>query len=246
MIRKRNLFDPSSSEPYSVSRSKIDLYVQCPKCFWLDGRAGVKRPGMPAFSLNNAVDALLKKEFDGHRTAGTPHPYMTAAGLDAVPLQDDRMDEWRDSLRRGVRYVYEPANLLVRGGVDDVWVNPAGELIIVDYKATATSSEVTLDGPYKEGYKRQMEVYQWLFRSNGFTVVPTGYFLYCNGALDAPTFGGKLDFSVVLLPYTGDGGWIEPALKAMRACLEQELPPLAGEECEHCAYREAARRFEEA
>jgi hypothetical protein len=199
---------------------------------------------MPAFSLNIAVDALLKKEFDIHRAAGTAHPYMTAAGIDAVPFRHERMDEWRDSLRRGVQFVFEPANLLVRGGIDDVWVAPDGELIIVDYKATATSSPISLNGPYKEGYKRQMEVYQWLFRKNGFRVSPRGYFLYCNGLLSAERFDGKLSFDVLMLPYEGDGGWIESTLMAMRTCLEQELPPVAGENCEHCPYRDAARRFD--
>ena len=42
-------------------------------------------PGYP-FSLNSAVDTLLKKEFDMHRAKGTAHPLMDAYGLDAVPV----------------------------------------------------------------------------------------------------------------------------------------------------------------
>jgi CRISPR/Cas system-associated exonuclease Cas4 (RecB family) len=240
MIRKRNLYDPASTEPFSVSRSKIDLFVKCPRCFWLDRRAGVSQPGMPAFSLNNAVDALLKKEFDAHRAAGTPHPYMTEYGLDAVPFKHERIDEWRDALRRGVSFLHGPTNFLVRGGIDDVWVNPAGEIIIVDYKATATLADISLEGPYKVGYKRQMEIYQWLFRQNGFTVHPAGYFVFCNGALDADAFDGVLKFRVTLLPWTGEDAWIEPALQAMKTCLDSDIPPVPSEECEHCAYRRAA------
>ncbi|HUO75553.1 MAG TPA: PD-(D/E)XK nuclease family protein [Candidatus Paceibacterota bacterium] len=240
----RNLYKPGQAEPYTLSRSKIDLYVNCPRCFWLDARCGVSRPGMPAFSLNNAVDALLKKEFDAHRAAGTTHPYMREYGLDAVPYRHAEMDAWRDSLRRGIRYHYEPANIIARGGIDDVWVNPSGELIIVDYKATATLAEITLDGPYKAGYKRQMEVYQWLFRKNGFSVHPVGYFVFCNGALDADAFDGQLRFAVTLIPYQGDDSWVEPTLRAMKVCLEGDRPPTPSDECEHCAYRSAASRFE--
>lgn len=245
-MRKSRLYDPSAADPFAVSRSKIDLYLRCPRCFWLDRRAGIAQPPMPAFSLNNAVDVLLKREFDAHRAAGTTHPYMTEYGVDAVPFKHERMDEWRDSLRRGITYLHEPTNFLVRGGVDDVWINPSGELIIVDYKATATSAEITLEGQYKEGYKRQMEVYQWLFRKNGFPVHPAGYFVFCNGALDADAFDGVLKFRVTLLPWSGEDAWIEPTLSAMKTCLDSDLPPVAAETCEHCAYRRAASAHDNA
>ena len=139
---QRNLFDPKSREPFTVSRSGIDLFVQCPRCFYIDKRLGTGRPPGFPFSLNSAVDALLKKEFDTHRAAGTAHPLMKEYDIDAVPYAHKELDAWRDSLRRGIQFLHEPTNLLIRGGVDDVWVAPTGELIIVDYKATSKTEEV--------------------------------------------------------------------------------------------------------
>jgi len=130
-------FNPLSTEPFKISRSKIDLFSECPRCAYLEMRLGVKRPSTPAFTLNNAVDELLKREFDIHRAAGSKHPLLEQYGLDAVPFNDERMDEWRDALRRGIGYLHKPTNLFVRGGIDDVWINPEKELIIVDYKATS-------------------------------------------------------------------------------------------------------------
>jgi ATP-dependent exoDNAse (exonuclease V) beta subunit len=65
--------------------------------------------------------------------------------------------------------------------VDDLWQSPNGEIIVVDYKSTSKDGEVGLDAEWQGGYKRQMEIYQWLLRSNGFNVSNTGYFVYCNG-----------------------------------------------------------------
>ena len=110
------------------------------------------------------------------------------------------LDAWRDSLRRGIQYFHEPTNMIIRGGVDDVWVNPQGELIIVDYKATSKNSEVNLDAEWQDGYKRQMEIYQWLFRHNGFKVSPVGYFVYCNGDASKEAFNAKLEFSIEAHP----------------------------------------------
>jgi hypothetical protein len=73
---------------------------------------------------------------------------------------------------------------VITGGVDDMWVSPEGESIVVDYKATAKYTQVTLDADWQIGYRRQMEIYQWLFRKNGYKVSDTSYFVYCNGNTD--------------------------------------------------------------
>src|SRR3989338_4822947 len=140
---KKGPFDPSSSERFAVSRYKIDLFVECQRCSYLDLRLGVSRPSMPSFTLNNAVDELLKREFDIHREAGTQHPIMKKYGVDAVPFKDERIAEWRDALRRGIGTNHTPSGFYVRGGIDDVWVKPSGELIIVDYKATSKNEAPT-------------------------------------------------------------------------------------------------------
>lgn len=240
--RARNVFDPDSQTPFRISRSKIDLFVECPRCFYVDRRLGIGRPPGFPFSLNSAVDTLLKKEFDIHRAKGTQHPLMKTYGVDAVPFDDARMDEWRDALRRGITYHHQSTNLLVTGGVDDVWVDPNGALIIVDYKATAKDGEVSIDADWQDGYKRQMEIYQWLFRKNGFTVNATGYFVYCNGQTDREAFDGKLEFTVKLIPYTGSDKWVESTLEKIAKTLAGALP-LPDSDCDYCRYREAVREL---
>lgn len=234
--RIKNIYNPGSSDTFRLSRSKIDLFMNCPRCFYLDRRLGVGRPPGYPFSLNSAVDALLKKEFDIHRAKGTSHPLMKLYGIDAIPLADDRIDEWRDSLRKGVTYSLPKSNLLITGGVDDLWINPQGELIIVDYKATSKAEEVSLDAEWQIGYKRQMEVYQWLFRKNGFKVSPTGYFVYCNGDTDKEAFNGKLEFDIKIIPYTGDDSWVFPIVSEIYKCLNSDDMPVADLNCDFCAY----------
>lgn len=165
---------------------------------------------------------------------------MTAYGLDAVPFPHEKLDEWRDSLHRGITFLHQPTNLLITGGVDDIWLdNKTKELIIVDYKATSKNSEVSLDADWQIGYKRQMEVYQWLFRQNGFKVAETGYFVYCNGKKSNDSFDGRLEFDIKLIPYTGNCGWIENVLIDIKACLDSEIIPDQAEACEYCSYTDS-------
>lgn len=238
--RTRGLYDPNSSEPHRLSRSKIDLYHECARCFYLDQRLGIARPSFPAFTLNNAVDELLKREFDGHRAKGEPHPLMKTYGIDAVPFDDPKMEEWRDALRRGVQYYHPATNLILRGGVDDIWSSPDGELMVVDYKATSKKEEVTIDGYWQQGYKRQVEIYQWLLRGNGYKVSDIAYFVYVNGNSDAPAFDGKLEFDVKIIPYPGKTAWIEPLILKLATCLKSDEVPPPAEMCEYCRYREIA------
>lgn len=220
--------------------------MQCPRCFWLDVRLKIKRPDGPPFNINKAIDELFKKEFDVYRAKGEPHPIMVEYDIPAIPYTHEKLDDWRETFV-GVTYVHQPTNLHVFGAVDDVWIdNGTGELIVVDYKATAKDKDVSISAGWQISYKRQMEVYQWLLRQNGFPVADTGYFVYTNGRMDLDGFNDRVEFRTKLIPYTGDDSWVEPTLVKMKECMDGDMPPVGdsimGGECEFCAYaRERAK-----
>lgn len=225
-------------EKWRLSRSKIDLYTECKRCFYLDNKLGVARPRGPAFTLNIAVDALLKKEFDIHRANQTRHPLLKKYGVEAVPFAHKDIDIWRENFK-GLAFFHKPTGFTISGAIDDVWINPKGELIVVDYKATSKDGELTelSDSSWEGQYKRQMEIYQWLLRNMGFKVSNTGYFVYVNGQKDREAFDGKLEFDVTLIAHTGKTDWIEKTLADIKDCLDSEKLPRATSECDFCNYR---------
>ncbi len=233
--RTRGLYVPDSREPFKLSRSKIDLFLDCPRCFYYDRKLGVGRPPGFPFNLNKAVDTLLKKEFDIHRAKNTAHPLMKAYGLDLAPFAHEMMNEWRENFK-GVRYPHPPTNFIITGAIDDVWVDKKDTLYIVDYKATSKEDEVGLDADWQIGYKRQMEVYQWLMRRNGFNVSDIGYFVYCNGLTDKEAFDAKLEFDIKIIAYTGNDGWVEQAIIDAHKCLNSANLPESGVNCDYCGY----------
>ncbi len=236
MTSKKKLYDPKSKEPFKLSRTKIDLFIDCPRCFYLDRRIGIARPRGFPFNLNSAVDHLLKKEFDTYRQQQEPHPIMEEAGLDAIPYSHPNLDQWRHNFT-GIQYHHPKTNFLLFGAIDDVWVLPNNQLAIVDYKATSKNGNITLDDPWKITYKRQMEIYPWLFRRNGFDVAETGYFVYANGLKTEPNFSNQLKFKTVLLPYKGNDAWVEEAVVKVWKCLQDRVVPECKNGCEYCAYR---------
>ena len=213
--------------------------MQCPRCFWLDARLKIKRPSGPPFQINKAVDELLKKEFDVYRAKGEAHPMMVKNQIKAIPFAHGDLSKWRHNFT-GVAALNEPTSLYVFGAIDDVWADKDSQLMVVDYKATAKQSDVSLDADWQISYKRQMEVYQWLLRQNGFKVSDTAYFVYANGRLDMDGFFDKVEFRTKIIPYKGSDKWIEPTLTKMKKCLEGDMPAVGtaamGGECDYCMY----------
>ncbi|MBL1434404.1 PD-(D/E)XK nuclease family protein [Candidatus Wolfebacteria bacterium] len=242
-IRNKNWnYTPGQKKQHRVSRTKIDFFGECPRCFYIDQRFGIARPRMASFTLNLAVDTLMKKEFDIYREKKEPHPLMEKFGIDAIPFQHKDLETWRENFT-GITHTHEGTGYEIFGAVDDIWVNKKGELIVVDYKATSKDEKPTLEGRWGGQYKRQMDVYQWLLKQNGFKVSDTGYFVYVNGDKSKKEFDAKLEFDVDIIPYEGNTDWIDERLMAIKETLESDEVPQSGELCEFCPYRSAAGKL---
>ncbi len=222
-----------------LSRSKLELFTECQRCFWLDTNKGIKRPDGPPFTLNNAVDYLLKEEFDVHREKKTRHPVMEKYKIDAVPFAHANMDKWRHNFT-GVQFEHKPTGLLITGAVDDIWVDPDGQIHVVDYKATGAKEHHIYDS-----YRRQMEIYQWLLRQNGFDVSNVGYFVFAR-VNKADGFGNgnaALAFDLIIEPLEGDDSWVEETIVNAKKALVSAKMPAAGKDCKFCTYRDAVARL---
>ena len=242
MARHRGTYKPEHPEPYELSRSQIQSFLKCPACFWMNRVKGIKFPGMPGFLLNTATDTLLKKDFDVYRELQQPHPFMERHGLGhLVPFKHDDFELWTKSLQLGLRASYEPADFIIGGGLDDVWHNrETDEIHIVDYKSTAGKrnekgtalNPISLFGTYKEAYKNQMDMYQWILKQQGFNVSNTGYFVYVNGdqhfqggMLEEDADAANMKFDVQLIEYEGNSDWVEQSILDVKACLDSSDCP---------------------
>ena len=237
------LYDPSSDKPYKLSRSRIENFSKCKRCFYLEEKLGVKKPDSFPFNLNNAVDQLLKDEFDSYRGTKNNHPYLIESSIDAKPYDHPDIEIWR-TRNKGIGINLKELNLYIYGLVDDVWINTKNDkLIIADYKATSKKGDVTIDAPWQISYKRQIEIYQWLFRQNGFDVDDMSYFVYCNGIKDSKVFDNCLNFEVKILPYKADDSWVNPALEEIKSCLDDDEIPKQSDSCDYCAYNKKIKLF---
>jgi CRISPR/Cas system-associated exonuclease Cas4 (RecB family) len=235
-IRSRNLYNPEGEKPFKLSRSKVDNFVSCKRCFYIDRRLGVGQPPGFPFNINSAVDELLKNEFDQYRELGKPHPYMESVNRNLIPYKHEKLDEWRENFK-GVQFHDKETNFILTGAVDDLWFDlDTEEVIVVDYKATSKNSEVSIDAEWQQGYRRQMDFYQWLLRKNDLNVSDVGYFVYCNGDRKKATFDNKVHFKVSVLEYIGNSSWIENTIVEIKELLDQNSTPEFDADCTYCSY----------
>lgn len=223
---------PKTIKTSRLSRSKVDLFIQCPKCFWLNINKKITRPSGPPFSLNVAVDHLFKNEFDQYRGKSIP-PRLSLEGINLVPAENPKLNQWRENFK-GVTRIYGSIEFF--GAIDDLWVDSDKTHYVVDYKATSKVDEVSLDAEWQVSYKRQVEFYQWLLRGNGLKVSDQAWFVYTNGIKDSQPFDDLLKFRTKLISYKGNTSWIEPILDSLISCMQGSEIPEASRSCEYCNY----------
>jgi hypothetical protein len=221
-----------------ISRTGVEKYLSCKRCFILNYKYKVSPPSLP-FTLNTAVDNLCKNEFDYYRKRKEKHPIFLEHGIDVIPFDHPDIDDWRSNFK-GIRFINEKDGYNFGGAVDDVWVRPNGQLIIADVKATSKNlfnwEETWRKYEYPKGYQRQLEMYQWLFKKNGFDVSNQAYLVYFNGLKNQSMFNQTLKFELHLIKLECNDNWVEGKVKEAISLLNSDRFPKASMSCDNCNY----------
>ena len=240
--QKWRIYQPYQKKDFTLSRSRYDAFKTCQRCFYLKTNRGFMEPSTPGWTLNTLTDTLLKKEFDICRSKKQSHRILINNGLDhIIPFQHEDIDKWRNSISGGLKHRFKKTNIILQGGVDDVWFNTkTEELIVADYKSQQKNEKVTqetyFNGAYKDGYKRQLDFYAYLLKSMGFKVSSDAYFYICNAKEVDEGFHGKMLFDEVLIHYQVKTDYLEEDIQEMINVMNSNAIPESHKSCENCAY----------
>lgn len=219
-----------------ISRTGVQLFSECPHCFYLQYKLKMRRPSGYPFTLNAAVDKLVKVEMDYYRDKQMIPPMVAKYGYDLIPYKHEQIDTWRNNFR-GVSHEY--GGHLFYGAIDDVWIDEDEMVHVVDYKCTAKADPVTgLDenAEHHKIYKKQVEFYTWLLMKNGIPMSEEAFFYYSTGDNTKDMFEDKLEFRTYVIPHTCDLSWIEPTLDELIEMVESDDVPESGSDCKYCIY----------
>jgi hypothetical protein len=210
-----------------LSPNSLNLFLECPLCFWLEKKLKIRRPQPYPYALNSAVDKLLKEEFDGYRAKGEPHPLLIVHNIPAklFPNQD-LLNQWRSNFV-GIRYYDSELDATLFGAVDDVLEFADGKLAPLDYKSTGSNVANIYDR-----FQIQMDVYTFLLEKNGFKTPKKGYLAFYivdkkNG------FGDRLPFKKEIHEIETNPSDIPQLFREAVELLRKDEPPSHSPDCEY-------------
>jgi len=226
-----------NNKPIKLSPSSLNLYLECPHCFWLEKRRGIKRPPPYPYALNTAVDVLLKEEFDRYRAENKSHPLLLAHKIPAKLFPNQNLlNQWRSNFA-GLRYFDSELEATIFGAVDDVLEFEDGKLAPMDYKSTGSAVATIYDR-----FQLQMDIYTYLLEKNGFLTPRKGYLAFYivdkgNG------FGDRLPFRKELHEIDTNPSDVPEIFKEAVALLRREMPPPHSPDCKYGQWMEQATNF---
>jgi CRISPR/Cas system-associated exonuclease Cas4 (RecB family) len=160
-----------------LSPSRMNLFFECPRCFWLRVNEKVKRPSGPFPSLPSGVDEAVKEHFDGFRERDKVPPEIQECSEDDLRLYEDQeFLEKARSWRTQPKWTDPETKAVLRGGVDDLMRNSEGEIVVLDYKTRGYPPKEENGAP--DYYARQVNLYNLILRENGYETADYGLILY--------------------------------------------------------------------
>ena len=217
----------NNERPIKLSPNSLNLYYECPLCFWLDKRMGIRRPQPYPYALNAAVDVLLKEEFDKYRKKGELHPLLVANNVPAKLFPNQKLlNEWRNNFE-GIRYYDAELDATLFGAVDDILEFTEGKLAPLDYKSTGSKVPTIYDR-----FQLQMDIYTCLLEKQGYKTVRKGCLAFYivdkeNG------FDGKLPFRKEIHMIDTDPSYVQGVFKEAVELLRKDAPPAHNPDCQY-------------
>lgn len=212
----------------TLSNSSLGVYVDCPRCFWLEKNMRIKRPRGPFPSLPGGMDQIIKVYFDRHRAAGTVPPEI-AELLPGYKLYADqeklrKMRNWQSAPRVPI------GTHDCIWALDDLLVDADGLHSPLDYKTKAGEPKMEASVRY---YNRQLNVYSFALDHAKLKTNGKGHLLYYYPA--GVSENGVVQFKTMLHTMDTNPSKAQVLFSKAVLCLKSSFPA-AGGACEYCGH----------
>jgi len=158
---------------YKLSPTALNLFSDCPRCFWLDKNKRIRRPRGIFPSLPGGMDLVIKTYFDGYRVKNEMPPEIKGKVTGRLFANKAILERWRSWRATNLRYEDKSRDALLSGALDDCLVDK-GYHIPLDYK---TRGSRLISDP-RQYYQTQLDCYCLILESAGYRTNGLSYLLY--------------------------------------------------------------------
>jgi len=212
-------------DKYTLSPSTLNLFRECPRCFWLHINRSVKRPRGPFPSIASGLDAVIKEYFDLYRGKEVLPPLLEGKIKGYLIPQLPKKLFFRDKTN----------NALLMGLLDECLVLENNIYAALDYKTRRSFPEGV-----HPSYQLQMDVYTLLLERNNYNTKGVAYLLYF-----VPSPGQwhqGIPFGVKLIEVKTSVKRAQKIFEKALETLRQPLPDSLGD-CEYCNWASKLMSF---
>ncbi len=219
-----------------LSKSSIDKFINCPRCFWFQQRFKLGQPDMISSKVWKGVERLTIAHYESHRRAATtPENLVGQVPAGAIPIQLDS-DGMKSMRYWGKGMPFQVDGITVTTALDDMLQIPDGSqpkgsrYAVIDYKS---KSKLTDEESTAQMYQTQADVFDLAANINGYPTDGTVYFDYCSpvsieGA-EPPVGAGDVGYTMQkwasqVITLKADHDRIKKLVLAAAACIEGPMP----------------------
>lgn len=205
-----------------LSPSSLNLFLECPRCFWLYLNKGLKRPSIPVATITTGLDKVVKEYFNLYRPKGILPPLLEGkvAGSLMRNFPNKGWLEFTDT-KIGARL----------GGYLDECLDLGNNLYAaLDHKTRGSKPENT-----HPAHQFQMDIYTFLLEQNRFPTKRIAYLVYY---IPKSVVSEKnLEFEIVVSQVKTDPERAEEVFYAALNLLQKPIP-LINNYCDFCKWTE--------
>ena len=232
----------SAEKVFKLSPSSLNLYLECPRCFWLRFNKGITRPEGPSSTLPRGMDYTLKNYYDSYRGKGLP-PELVGQVPGRLLQDQSRINEMR---KHSFGFPLS-SHIWFGGALDEALELEDGSVVPLDNK--------TKGFPPKEAHwthLAQMSGYSLILREKGIQTKNVAYLVHWFFDHKNMKDSDPLDFNVAVEEVRTDPNQTHQLILEAIETLKGEIPPIgqrsgpdSDEPCSFCLYRQAALSLRE-
>jgi len=204
-----------------LSQSTINLFLECPRCFWLVVAKGIKRPRGPFPSLPSGIDLVLKDYFNFYRNKGEV-PEIIKGRLPGRIVS---------SLPPSLCFYDQKINAMLYGRLDECLEIEENIFAPLDHKTRGFKTKEDTH----TFYQNELDVYTLLLEENHYPTKKNGFLVFY-----IPQKSNQLHKG---FPFEVEIKEIETFPEAAKEnfyravdTLRKTQPPPSSENCEYCQW----------
>ncbi len=233
---KKKLYIKNNLTPFTISRTKIDLFFDCQRCFYLDQRFGIKRPHGTSLVINKFVVNHFKNILNEFRINQNIFPDSAKINKKLIPSNNTFLEDWTHPFK-GISYIEKKTNFKIKANLDDIWIcQETKKNFPVIIKSTSRKKEIDSENIWP-GYWKQLSLYSYLLSKNSIETSSTGILVYLNTSEHFPNESKKIDFELLIFEKKLDLSWIESTFDSICKVLNSDQVPPINLNCKYCRYQ---------